>query len=321
MECAGAESFAEQWLEVKRANKRRLAAFIGAELGIEVQADSLFDCQVKRIHEYKRQLLNILHVISLYNRIRERGAAHWLPRTVIIGGKAAPGYEIARLIIKLINDVAEVVNHDPQVQDLLKVVFLPNYNVSLAEIVFPATDLSEQISTAGTEASGTGNMKAMLSGALTIGTLDGANIEIKDAVGDENIFIFGKTAEQVEQAIAAGHDPLKPYLQSAVLKQAIDMIRDGFFSAGDRNVFRPLLDSLFGHRDRYMVLADFADYAACQERAARSYLDRTAWAHKSIVNVARAGRFSSDQTVLRYAREIWRLDVEPPAAAFLSIPS
>ena len=302
--------FAQCWLEVKHANKCRLAARIRAELGIEVCTDSLFDCQVKRIHEYKRQLLNVLHVISLYNRIRAHEIGRFVPRTVIFGGKAAPGYQRARLIIKLIHAVAEVINHDPKVGDLLKVVFLPNYNVSLAEMVFPATDLSEQISTAGTEASGTGNMKAMLNGALIIGTLDGANIEIREAVGDENIFVFGKTAEQVEQANSSGYNPWDPYHELPALKQAIDMIGDGFFSSGDQTIFQPLLDSIFGQRDRFMLMADYAEYVACQDRVAGVYLDPTAWVRKSIINVARAGRFSSDQTVLRYARKIWGLDVD-----------
>ena len=270
----------------------------------------MFDCQVKRIHEYKRQLLNVLHVISLYNRIRERNTADFVPRTVIIAGKAAPGYHIARLIIKLVNSVAETVNHDPQVGDLLKVVFLPNYNVSLAEVIFPATDLSEQISTAGTEASGTGNMKAMFNGALTIGTLDGANIEIRDAVGEENTFIFGMTAEQVEQTIAARRDSWELYHLAPPLAQAIEMIGGGFFSFGDGSIFQPLLNSVFGSRDRFMVLADFADYAACQERVSDVYLDQIVWTGKSIINVARSSRFSSDQTAMNYARNIWGLDID-----------
>ena len=302
--------FINRWIRVKRDNKHRLVERIRAALGIQVMPDSMFDCQVKRIHEYKRQLLNILHVISLYNQICEGDTAGVIPRTVIFGGKAAPGYEIAGLIIKLIHSVAEVVNHDPHVGELLKVVFLPNYNVSLAELVYPATDLSEQISTAGHEASGTGNMKAMLNGALTIGTLDGANIEIRDAVGEENIFIFGMTAEQTEKASAARHDPWEPYHRMPALARAIDMIRDGFFTSGDRTVFRPLLDSIFGQCDRYMVLADFADYEACQRRVAEAYRDPIAWTQKSIINVARAGHFSSDRTALDYARNVWGLDVD-----------
>lgn len=307
--CVADPELAERWAEVKRLNKRRLAAYIRAEQGIEVSVDSIFDCQVKRIHEYKRQLLNVLHVISLYNRIRERRQELHVPRTVIIAGKAAPGYAIARMIIKLIHAVADVVNHDPRVDDQLKIVFLPNYNVSLAEQIIPATDLSEQISTAGTEASGTGNMKCMLNGALTIGTLDGANIEIQEAVGDENIFIFGKTAEQVEQAIAGDYDPWAVYEREPDLHLAIDMIRNGFFASGDETAFQPLLNEVFRSNDRYLVLADFPDYVACQEEVARAYLDQDLWTRRSIINTARSGRFSSDRTVLTYARDIWGLDV------------
>jgi starch phosphorylase len=297
-----------RWIGVKRLNKERLAERIRAELGIQIVVDSMFDCQIKRIHEYKRQMLNVLHVVSLYNRIRANDTAGLGPRTVIFGGKAAPGYETARLVIKLIHSVAEVVNHDPHVGELLKVVFLPNYNVSLAEIVYPATDLSEQISTAGHEACGTGNMKAMLNGALTIGTLDGANIEIAEAVGSDNIFVFGLTAEQVEQAAARGYDPHEPYQRTPALKQALDMIADGFFSSGDRSLFQPVVDSLLTGGDRFMVLADFADYRACQDRAAAAYVDPKSWAKKSIVNVARAARFSSDRTAADYARNIWGLE-------------
>jgi starch phosphorylase len=310
VELADEPDFVESWREVKRANKLRLAARVRADPGIQIAVDSLFDCQVKRIHEYKRQLLNVLHVISLYNRIRSGDAASLIPRTVIFGGKAAPGYEIAGLVIKLVHCVAEAVNHDPRVGDLLKVVFLPNYNVSLAEVIFPATELSEQISTAGTEASGTGNMKAMLNGALTIGTLDGANIEILEAVGELNVFIFGMSAEEVARRAAAGIEPWQICRQTPALEEAIDMILDGFFTAGDRAIFQPLGDSIIRHGDRFMVLADFADYASCQQRAANAYLDQAAWTQKSIINVARAGRFSSDETALNYARSVWGLDVD-----------
>jgi starch phosphorylase len=224
---------------------------------------------------------------------------------VIIAGKAAPGYTIARLIIKLIHSVAEVINHDPGVRELLRVAFLPNYNVSLAESIFPATDLSEQISTAGTEASGTANMKAMLNGALTLGTLDGANIEILDAVGEENIFVFGKTADEVDEAIRGGSDPMESYRQDPALRQALDLIQQGFFSSGDRTAFQPLLDSIFHGGDRYMVMADFAAYAACQQRVSEAFLNKREWTRKSIMNVAHAGQFSSDRTVLSYAELIW----------------
>ncbi len=299
-----------QWAAVKQLNKERLAALIHAELEMTVDINSLFDCQVKRIHEYKRQLLNILHIVVQYNRIRYGVQQNGVPRTVIFAGKAAPGYELAKSIIRLIHAVADVINNDPRVEDRLKVVFLANYNVSLAELIIPATDLSEQISTAGTEASGTGNMKSMLNGALTIGTLDGANIEILEAVGQENIFIFGKTAEQVEEAVAGDYDPWDVYHHEPELRQAIDMIRDGFFSSGDETVFGPLIDELFRGRDRYLVLAEFSDYVTCQEKVAQAYLDQDLWMRKSIINVARSSRFSSDQTVRNYARNIWGLDVD-----------
>ena len=298
----------ERWSDVKQLNKVRLASTIQSDLGITVDVDSMFDCQVKRIHEYKRQLLNVLHTVTLFNRIRD-GVPSLIPRTVIIAGKAAPGYETAKTIIKLIHAVAEVVNHDPRVNDQLKVVFLPNYNVSLAERIIPATDLSEQISTAGTEASGTGNMKSMLNGAVTIGTLDGANIEILEAVGEESIFIFGKNADEVEQAVARGYDPQRAYEQQPELRRAVDMIRDGFFSSGDSSTFRPLIDQLFQSRDRFLVFDEYAAYVDCQERVAEAYLDQGAWTRKSIVNTARASRFSSDRTVLNYAKNIWGLDV------------
>jgi len=296
---------ARQWAEVRRINKARLAETIQGRLNLAVDPDSLFDCQAKRIHEYKRQLLNVLHIVWLYNRLRDGVRESHVPRTMIIAGKAAPGYETARTIIKLIHAVAEVVNNDPRVNDLLKVAFLPNYNVSLAEQIIPATDLSEQISTAGTEASGTGNMKSMLNGAVTIGSLDGANIEIQEAVGAENIFIFGKTAEQVEAALAAGYDPHVIYEREPELKRVIDMIRTGYFSSGNASAFGPLLDELFRSRDRYLVLADFAAYVACQQAVAQAYGDQSAWTRKSIINTARAGRFSSDRTVLTYAKDIW----------------
>ena len=309
-EFADDPDFAARWAEVKRQNKRRLADRIRAEQGVDVCVDSIFDCQVKRIHEYKRQLLNILHAIVLYNRIRHGDVANLQPRTIIISGKAAPGYAIARTIIKLFHAVAEVINNDPRVSDVLKLVFLPNYNVSLAEIVLPAVDLSEQISTAGTEASGTGNMKAMLNGGVTIGTLDGANIEIAEAVGQENIFIFGKTAEEVDWSLRHGYDPRSLYQSDPALREAIDMIRDGYFAAGDETVYESLLDSVFSQGDRYMVLADFPDYVATQQEVARAYRDSERWTRSSIANVAHAGRFSCDRTAQTYAREIWGLDVE-----------
>jgi len=301
-------TFLHDWAEVKQRNKARLSARIQEEVGITVDVDSLFDCQVKRIHEYKRQLLNLLHAITLYNRIR-RGEEPPVARTVIIAGKAAPGYAVAKMIIRLIHAVADVINHDPRVRDLLKVVFLPNYNVTLAEVIMPATDLSEQISTAGTEASGTGNMKAMLNGALTIGTLDGANIEIRDAVGSDNIFIFGRNADEVQQRLQSGYSPQEACERNPELLQAVEMLRDGFFNTANPEAFHPLLNHLFGSNDRYLVLDEFTDYVNCQQLVSDEYLQPELWTRKSVVNTARACRFSSDRTVKSYARQIWGVDV------------
>ncbi len=301
--------FQQQWIEVKRANKRTLAEHIFSRTCIEVSPDSLFDCQTKRIHEYKRQLLNVLHVITRYNRLKANPGLEIPSRAVIFGGKAAPSYTMAKLIIRLINAVGTVVNNDPAVNHRLKVVFMPNYNVSLAELIFPAADLSEQISTAGTEASGTGNMKYALNGALTIGTLDGANIEIMEEVGRENIFIFGMNAEQVGGLKRAGYRPQDYYYRNPELKQTIDQIGDGTFSPGDRNLFKPIVDSLLGN-DAYLLLADFASYMACQEEVDHLYLQPFEWARKSILNTAGMGRFSSDRTIAEYAGEIWGIKPE-----------
>lgn len=300
--------FQQQWIEVKKANKRRLAEEIFKLTGVEVSADSMFDCHTKRIHEYKRQLLNVLHVITRYNRIKANPHANIAPRTVIFSGKAAPSYFMAKLIIRLINAVASLINNDPSVKKLLRVVFLPNYNVSLAELIFPAADLSEQISTAGTEASGTGNMKYALNGALTIGTLDGANIEIMEEVGNDNIFIFGMDAEQVNSLKAAGYQPRDYYYRNQELKQAIDMINNGTFAPGDRDLFRPIIDNLMNN-DNYMLLADYASYIDCQDDVDKLYMQQYEWARKSILNTAGMGKFSSDRTIEEYAREIW--DVKP----------
>jgi starch phosphorylase len=299
--------FCEAFVRVKRDNKARLAQMIERRLAIRVDPASLFDVQIKRIHEYKRQLLNVLHVITLYNRLRAGGDAP--PRTVIFGGKAAPGYRLAKLIIRLINDVADIVNNDPLVRDRLKVVFIPNYDVSNAEIIIPAADLSEQISTAGTEASGTGNMKLALNGALTIGTLDGANVEIRNEVGPENIFIFGLTADEVAQQYAAGYSPWVHYDNNAELRQTLDMLRDGFFSPEDRDRYKPVFDQITYHGDHYLLLADYASYIACQEQVGQLYRDPAAWTRKAILNVAGMGQFSSDRTIGQYARTIW--NVEP----------
>ncbi|KAB0669491.1 glycogen/starch/alpha-glucan phosphorylase [Oryzomonas sagensis] len=300
--------FQQQWAEVKRANKQRLADYIYRHNGIQVSPDSLFDCQTKRLHEYKRQLLNVLHVIARYNRIKANPGLNVPPRTVIFSGKAAPSYFMAKLIIRLINAAGEVINNDPAAHDRLKVVFLANYSVSLAELIFPAADLSEQISTAGTEASGTGNMKYALNGALTIGTLDGANIEIMEEVGRKNVFIFGMNAEQVEGLKRAGYRPDDYYSHNQELRQAMDMIADGTFSPGDPGLFRPIVDNLLGN-DPYLLLADYASYAACQDEVDRLYRHPHEWTRKSILNTAGMGKFSSDRTIAEYAREIW--DVKP----------
>jgi len=301
--------FQQQWIEVKRANKRVLAEYILRKNGVAVSPDSMFDCQTKRIHEYKRQLLNVLHVITRYNRLKQNPGANIAPRTVIFSGKAAPSYFMAKLIIKLINGVAHVVNNDPDLNSRLKVVFLANYNVWMAEMIFPASDLSEQISTAGTEASGTGNMKYSLNGALTIGTLDGANIEIMEEVGRENIFIFGMTAEQVTGLKSAGYRPRDYYERTPELQQAIDMIANGSFSAGDTTLFRPIVDALLAC-DTYLLLADYASYIDCQEQVDKLYQSPAEWARISILNTAGMGKFSSDRTIDEYAREIWNIKPE-----------
>jgi starch phosphorylase len=300
--------FRAAWAEVKHKNKARFAAYIQHTHQLVVDPASMFDCQVKRIHEYKRQLLNVLHVITLYNRLRDDRSRPFVPRTVLFGGKAAPAYYLAKLIIKLINGVANTINHDPATEGKLRVLFLPNYRVSLAEKIVQAADLSEQISTAGTEASGTGNMKFALNGALTIGTLDGANIEIKDAVGVENIFIFGLKADEVADLKRVGYNPRDYYHGQGDLRRAIEMIRDGTFSPDQRELFRPIVDALMIRGDTYLVMADFAAYVACQERAATLYRDQDAWVRRSILNVAGVGRFSSDRTIREYAREIWNAD-------------
>jgi starch phosphorylase len=297
--------FQARWHAVKQENKARLAGYIAAQHELTVDVDSLFDCQIKRIHEYKRQLLNALHVITLYNRLKANPQAAVVPRTVIFSGKAAPGYWMAKLIIKLINALADAVNRDAELDGRLRVVFLANYGVSLAEKIIPAADLSEQISTAGKEASGTGNMKFALNGAITIGTLDGANIEIREEVGEENIFIFGRTADEVRQLQSRGYDPWTYYASDPALKQALDMIDNGTFSPGQPDLFRPLVRSLLYEGDPYMVLADYAAYVACQERVSALYLDRAAWLRKSILNCAHMGRFSSDRTIREYAQKIW----------------
>lgn len=303
--------FCKQWQEVKLANKKRLAKLIVKECGVAVDPSSMFDVQVKRIHEYKRQLLNCLHVIALYHEIIRHPERNLVPRTVIFAGKAAPSYWRAKLIIKLITSVGDVVNNDPRIGERLRVVFLPNYNVSLAELIMPAADLSEQISTAGTEASGTGNMKFSLSGALTIGTLDGANIEIQEEVGKENIFIFGMTAEEAEyERLTISRSPWKVCEENKVIGEVLASIRNGSFSRGDTEQFKPLVESLLSDHDPYLLILDFESYLACQKRVNDVFLDQEQWARMSILNVARMGKFSSDRTIRQYAEEIWGVPVE-----------
>jgi len=299
--------FREEFRAIKLANKQRLAGIIHQRLKIDVNPDSLFDIQIKRIHEYKRQLLNVLHVITLYNRIRLGTRMDIVPRTVIFAGKAAPGYAMAKRIIRLINSVADIVNHDPQVGDKLKVVFIPNYDVSNAEKIIPAADLSEQISTAGTEASGTGNMKLALNGALTIGTLDGANIEIMEEVGKENIFIFGLTTTEVEEVCHRGYNPWDYYHGNAELKLVLDMIGSGYFSPDEPQRFQSITDALLRNGDRYLLLADYASYVACHDRVRDLYRNPDEWTKQAILNVAGMGKFSSDRTIREYAEQIWHV--------------
>jgi starch phosphorylase len=299
--------FRARWREVKRMNKERFAAYLRREQGLVLDPNTLFDCQVKRLHEYKRQLLNVLHVITLYNRIKSGAVAGVVPRTVLFGGKAAPGYYQAKLIIKLINSVGDVVNNDPAVAPLLRVGFLENYRVSLAERIFPAAELSEQISTAGTEASGTGNMKFALNGALTIGTLDGANIEIREEVGQENFFTFGMTADEVEACRARGYNPWACYRGNAELRTVVDQITGNVFSPREPALFQTLVDGLLRGGDPYMVLADYPSYVECQEAVSRAYQDQERWTRMSILNAANMGKFSSDRTIRDYAKEIWNV--------------
>jgi glycogen phosphorylase len=315
-ELQGLEKFADdpdfqkQWMEVKLDMKKDLAVKIKNRTGIQVNPESLFDIQVKRIHEYKRQHLNILHVITLYNRIKQNPDLDIVPRTFVFAGKAAPGYKLAKLIIKLINSVGEIVNNDPDVKDKLKVVFYPNYNVTNAQKIYPAADLSEQISTAGKEASGTGNMKLSLNGALTIGTLDGANVEIRECVGDENFFLFGLTAEEVSKLKSEGYNPFEYYQNNADLKLAMDQIASGYFSHLDDSVFKDLVKSLL-HDDQFLLFADYQSYVDCQDKVDEVYRDKSKWAKMSILNTARMGKFSSDRSIREYCDEIWKVKSVP----------
>ena len=299
-------AFQSEWHKVKADNKRVLASLVKDRTGLTIDPQSLFDIQVKRLHEYKRQHLNALYLVTLYNRFRQRAQSEGVPRTVIFGGKAAPGYRMAKLIIKLINSVAGAINSDPKLSQLLKVVFLPDFNVTSGQRVYPAADLSEQISTAGKEASGTGNMKFAMNGALTIGTLDGANVEIREAVGAENFFLFGLSAPEVDELKAAGYEPRHYYGSNEELREAIDLIDGGVFTNGDRDVFRPLVESLLS-RDDYMLLADYQSYIDCQQRVSDAYRDQANWTRMSIINTARVGRFSSDRSIRDYCRDIWHV--------------
>ncbi len=297
--------FRQAWRAMKAANKRQLADYVQGRLELSVNIDSIFDVMVKRLHEYKRQLLKTLHIIHLYQALKRDPNAEQMPMTFFFGAKAAPGYYMAKLIIKLVNAVADVVNRDPVSADRLRVVFIPNFNVTVGQLVYPAADISEQISLAGKEASGTGNMKFALNGALTVGTLDGANIEIRERVGEENFFLFGLTTEEVFAAKEQGYNPRDYYESDADLREAIDWIASGQFSGGDTNLFRPIVDSLLYH-DEYMLCADFASYVACQRRIAEAYADPERWTTMSILNAARSGFFSSDRTIAEYNRDIWQ---------------
>ncbi|WP_306533964.1 glycogen/starch/alpha-glucan phosphorylase [Geobacter sp.] len=306
--------FRSQWRAVKLANKERLAALVQDKCGVTFNPESLFDVQVKRIHEYKRQLLNILHVIHLYDRIKRGDTAGWTNRSVLIGGKAAPGYFMAKLIIKLINNVAHVVNADPQVEDRLKVAFLPNYRVTAMEVICPGTDLSEQISTAGKEASGTGNMKFMMNGALTIGTLDGANIEIREEVGDDNFFMFGLTAEEVE-ATRPGYNPGAIIDADTDLGRVMNLLAFGHFNLFEPGIFDPIITAITSPYDPWMVAADFRSYVGAQERVDAAYQDQERWTRMSIINSASSGKFSTDRTIREYNEDIWRLQPVPAVTA------
>ena len=298
--------FREEWRRAKRSNKVKLAEMLRQRTGVSVDPDSMFDVLVKRVHEYKRQHLSVLNIITQYRRLKENPGHDLVPRTFIFGGKAAPGYRVAKLMIKLIHAVGQVVNHDPDVRGRLKVAFFPDYNVKSAQRIYPAADLSEQISTAGKEASGTGNMKFALNGALTIGTLDGANVEMREEVGPENFFVFGLTADQVADTLARGYRP-RDYLESnEKLAEVIELIRSGHFSNGDRAVFRELVDSLV-ERDEYLLFADYQSYIDCQDRASTAFRDTEGWTRMSILNTARMGKFSSDRSIREYCDEIWKV--------------
>ena len=309
-EYADDPGFHEEWRAAKRRAKEVMAGRISKAVGVDVDPDSLFDVLVKRIHEYKRQHLDVLHIVTLYNRIKQDPSIDLVPRTFLFAGKAAPGYLTAKLIIKLINSVGEVINNDPQASRLLRVAFYPDFNVKNAQPIYPAADLSEQISLAGKEASGTGNMKFTMNGALTIGTLDGANVEIREEVGPENFFLFGSTVDDVQRIKAEGYRPWEHYEDHHELRAAIDLILSGHFSDGDRDLFRPLIDSLL-HHDPYMVMADYASYIECQGEVEQAYRDVARWCRMSILNVARVAKFSSDRSIRDYCERIWKAEALP----------
>ncbi len=302
--------FRAKWREIKHDNKVRLATMVEADCGVTFNTNALFDVQVKRIHEYKRQLLNILHVVHLYDRIKRGDTQNWTPRCVLIGGKSAPGYYMAKQIIKLTCNIAKVINEDPEIGDKLKMAFLPNYRVSAMEIVAPGTDLSEQISTAGKEASGTGNMKFMMNGAVTIGTLDGANIEIREECGDENFFLFGLTAQEVEQR-RAHYDPWAIIHGDADISRVMHLLESAHFNQFEQGIFDPILHSLTSPHDPWLTMADFRAFIDAQERAAKAYQDQERWSRMSIINTATSGKFSTDRTMLEYNAEIWKLKQLP----------
>jgi len=307
------ENFCNRWREVKQENKRRLAQMVETECGVTFNLEAIFDVQVKRIHEYKRQLLNVLHVIHLYDRLKRGDDSDWTPRCVLIGGKAAPGYYMAKRIIKLINNVAAVINNDAVTRDRLRLAFLPNYRVTTMEIITPGADLSEQVSTAGKEASGTGNMKFMMNGALTIGTLDGANIEIREEVGAENFFLFGLSAEEVEEV--RGHfDPAAIIAADEDLHRVVQLIKSGHFNQFEPGIFDPILQAITSPEDPWMTTVDFRSYVDAQQQVSKAYKDQQQWTRMSILNTAASGRFSSDRTIAEYNREIWKLESLPPVA-------
>ena len=298
--------FREEWRSIKKQCREAFAEEILKKTGVQPDPASLFDVHAKRFHEYKRQHLNVLNVITLYHRLKRNPHCEFPARTVVFAGKAAPGYAMAKLIIKLIHAVAEVVNNDPAIDGRLRVAFLPNYNVKNSQRIFAGADLSEQISTAGKEASGTGNMKFAMNGALTIGTLDGANVEIRDAVGPENFFLFGLTVNEIQQRLAQRYRPYEHYRSDEELRDAIDALAEGGFSKGDRELFRPIVDNLLG-TDPYMVLADYRSYIDCQEEVGRVWCEPERWTRSSILNVARMGRFTSDRAIREYCRDIWQI--------------